>query len=241
MSISSLAGGQSSAQLMRSAFRAPSFESLDTNADSGLSLDELKANAPKDASAAESSKRAEALFKSMDADADGSVTSTEKDSFDAAMAEQRQAMAFSAQQMASPSNAEIFAQTDTDGDGAVSLAEFDSEDGASEIGSDALKQLFDLIDADGDGSVTETESSDFIDTLTAAMDESQSAGGPPPGGPPPGGPPPGGGAPPGASSTEEEDEESTTTTLFSLAQNAYSSSKQQSLLSQLVSIFDAAA
>ena len=238
MSISSIAGGQSVAQMMRTTFRPPSFESLDTNTDSSLSLDELKANAPKGASAAAADKRAEALFKAMDADGDGSITSTEKDTFDSAMAEQRQSLAFMTQQMAGPSNADIFAQTDTDGDGVVKIEEFASDDGASEIGTEALQKLFDLIDADGDGSVTETESSDFLDAVKTAMEENRPAGGPPPGGPPPGGPPP------AASTTDEassEEEDESTTTLFSLAQNAYKTSQQQSLLEQLVSIFDSAA
>jgi Ca2+-binding EF-hand superfamily protein len=238
MSISSISGGKSASQLMRPAFR-PSFESLDKNSDSGLSLDELKANAPKGASGADADKRAEALFKAMDADGDGSVTSTEKDTFDTAMADQRQAMAFMTQQIAGPSNADIFAQTDTDGDGAVTIEEFGSDDSASDVGSEALQKLFDLIDADGDGSITETESSDFLDAIKTAMDENRPAGGPPPGGPPPGGPPPGG--PPPATSSETEDDEDSATTLFSLAQNAYKTTQQQSLLDQLVSIFDGAA
>lgn len=233
MSISSIAGGQSVAQMMRPAFRPPSFESLDKNADSSLSLDELKANAPKGASAADADKRAEALFKAMDADQDGSVSSTEKDSFDSAMAEQRQTMAFMTQQMAGPSNTDIFAQTDTDGDGAVTIEEFGSEDSASEVGDEVLQRLFDLIDADGDGSIVETESSDFLDAIKAAMGENRPSGGPPPGGPPPSGPPP------EAASSEEED--STTATLFSAAQTAYKTTQQQSLLEQLVSIFDTAA
>lgn len=237
MSISSIAGGQS-AQTTRSPFRPPSFESLDSNADSSLSLDELKANAPNSASASNADKRAEALFKAMDADGDGSVTSTEKDTFDTAMAEQRQGMAFLTQQMAGPSNADIFAQTDTDGDGAVTIEEFGSEDSASEIGSEALQKLFDLIDADGDGAITETESSDFLDAVKTAMEESKGAGGPPPGGPPPGGPPPDSST---SSSEDDDDEESTTTTLYSLAQSAYKTSQQPSLLDQLASIFDSAA
>jgi hypothetical protein len=176
----------------------------------------------------------------MDADGDGSITSTEKDTFDAAMVEQRQSMAFMAQQISGPSNAEIFAQTDTDGDGAVSLEEFGDDEAASDIGSEKLQKLFDLVDADGDGSITETESSDFLDAIQSALNDSRPAGGPPPGGPPPGGPPPDG-PPPGESAETEEGENSSTPTLFSMAQNAYKTSQQQSLLEQLVSIFDTAA
>ncbi len=237
MSIANIGGGQSVSQMMLTAFRPPSFQSLDANADSSLSLDELKLGAPKGAKGADADKRAEALFKAMDADGDGSITSTEKDTFDAAMVEQRQSMAFMAQQIAGPSNADIFAQTDTDGDGAVSIAEFGNDEAASDIGSETLQKLFNLIDADGDGSITETESSDFLDAIESALNESRPAGGPPPGGPPPGGPPPNG-PPPGSA---EEDEDSSATTLFSMAQSAYKTSQQQSLLEQPVSIFDTAA
>ena len=232
MSISSLAGGQSAAQLMRTAFRPPSFESLDSNADSSLSLDELKLGAPRGAQGANADKRAEALFKAMDADGDGSVTSTEKDTFDTAMVEQRQSMAFMAQQIAGPSNADIFANTDTDGDGAVTIEEFGNDEAATDIGSEALQKLFDLVDADGDGSITETESSDFLDAIQSALNEKRPAG------PPPDGPPPG---PPPAEESDEASSEDGGTTLLSLAQNAYKTSQQQSLLKQLVSIFDTAA
>lgn len=239
MSIS-IAGGQSVSQLMRTSFKPPSFESLDKNADSALTLDELKLNAPKGASSADAGSRAEALFKAMDGDGDGSVTSTEKDSFDTKMAEQRQGMAFMTQQMAGPTNADIFAATDSDGNGNVSLEELGDDDAASDVSAESLKKIFDLIDADGDGAISETESSNFLDTIKTAMDQGRPAGGPPPnGGPPPGGPPPGG--PPPASSNEEEDEDSTTTTLLSAAQSAYKTSQQQTLLEQLKSIFDTAA
>lgn len=232
MSISSLAGGQSAAQLMRTTFRPPSFESLDSNADSSLSLDEFKLGAPKGAQGANADKRAEALFKAMDADGDGSVTGTEKDMFDTAMVEQRQSMAFMAQQIAGPSNADIFANTDTDGDGAVTIEEFGNDEAATDIGSEALQKLFDLVDADGDGSITETESSDFLDAIQSALNENRPAG------PPPGGLPPG---PPPAEESDEASSEDGGTTLLSLAQNAYKTSQQQSLLKQLVSIFDTAA
>ena len=231
MSISSITGGQSAAQVSRPAFKPPSFESLDANSDSALTLDELKLNAPKGASKSAANERAEALFKAMDADEDGSVTSAEKDAFDTQMADQRQAMAFMTQQIAGPSSADIFAQTDTDGDGAVTLSEFGAEDGAAEIGSDALQKLFDLIDADGDGSVTEAESTQFLDTLQSALGEGQQAGGPPPG-PPPEGPPP---------AASDDSDTGTVPTLYSAAQNAYKTSQQQTLLEQLSAIFDSAA
>jgi len=240
MSISSISGSQAVAQTMRTAFKPPSFSSLDANSDSSLSLEELLSSAPKGASKTDNASRAEALFKAMDADSDGSVTATEKDAFDTQMATQAQAMAFMTQQLSGPSNADVFSATDTDSDGAVSLDEFGNDEAAGDISSDALQQLFDLIDADGSGSITESESSDFLDAVKTALNDSQGAGGPGgPGGPPPGGPPPGA----SASSGDEQDEDGTTlsTGLLSIAQNAYKQTQQQSLLDQLISIFDSAA
>ena len=240
MSISSISGSQAVAQTMRTAFKPPSFSSLDANSDSSLSLEELLSSAPKGASKTDNASRAEALFKAMDSDSDGSVTATEKDAFDTQMATQAQAMAFMTQQLSGPSNADVFSATDTDSDGAVSLDEFGNDEAAGDISSDALQQLFDLIDADGSGSITESESSDFLDAVKTALNDSQGAGGPGgPGGPPPGGPSPGA----SASSDEDEDEDATTlsTGLLSATQNAYKTTQQQSLLEQLVSIFDTAA
>ena len=240
MSISSISGSQAVAQTMRTAFKPPSFSSLDANSDSSLSLEELLSSAPKGASKTDNASRAEALFKAMDSDSDGSVTATEKDAFDTQMATQAQAMAFMTQQLSGPSNADVFSATDTDSDGAVSLEEFGNDEAAGDISSDALQQLFDLIDADGSGSITESESSDFLDAVKTALNDSHGAGGPGgPGGPPPGGPPPGA----SASSGDEQDKDGTTlsTGLLSMAQNAYKQTQQQSLLDQLISIFDSAA
>ena len=240
MSVSSISGSQAVAQTMRTAFKPPSFSSLDANSDSSLSLEELVSSAPNGASKTQNSQQAEALFKAMDSDSDGSVTSTEKDAFDTQMATQAQAMAFMTQQLSGPSNADVFSATDTDSDGAVSLDEFGNDEAAGDISSDALQQLFDLIDADGSGSITESESSDFLDAVKTALNDSHGAGGPGgPGGPPPGGPPPGA----SASRGDEEDEDGTTlnTGLLSMAQNAYKQTQQQSLLDQLISIFDSAA
>lgn len=241
MSTSSGIGAQSASQLMRTAFRAPSFASLDTNGDDSLTLDELKLTAPKGASNAQGKDRAEALFSAMDGNGDGSVTSTEKDAFDAQMASQRQTMAFMTQQMAGPSNADIFAQTDSNGDGSVSIAELGDDKAASSISPEGLQKLFDMIDSNGDGAITETESSTFLDAVKTALQDtsgSQATGGPPPGGPPPGG---GHGGPPPATDEDEDDTTTTSTSLLATAQNAYKSSQQQTLLEQLASIFSAAA
>ena len=239
-------GGYSSAQYTRPSFQPPSFETLDSDGDSSLSLDELKSGAPKGATGADADKRAEALFSAMDSDGDGSVTSTEKDAFDSQMSERVSSMAFMAQQMQAPSAADIFSATDADQDGSVSLEEFSAE--ATDESSETLQKLFDLIDGDSDGTISETEGTAFLEALQGEMDSAQGAGGPPPGGPPPGGPPPGG-PPPGAeaadstsSSTEEDEEETSVDTLLSMAQAAYSSTKSStSLLDQLASIFNEAA
>ena len=245
MSTISGTSAQSASQLTRTAYKPPSFASLDSNGDDSLTLDELKVNAPKGASSAKANSGAEALFAAMDADGSGSVTSSEKDVFDKKMADQRQSMAFMTQQLAEPSNANIFAATDTDGDGAVTIAELGADEGASAISKESLQKLFDMIDGNGDGSISETESSDFLDAVktalrdTASASGSQTQGGPPPGGPPPGG---GHGGPPPASDDDDDDDATTaSTTLLATAQNAYKNSAQQTLLEQLASVFSAAA
>jgi len=242
MSIGGVGGG---AAMMRS-FKPPTFESLDSNSSGDVTLDELKSAAPGGADKAKSSEQAEKLFAAMDADSSGSVSTDEKDAFDTKMKAAREAMQFMTQMMAGggkpPSNVDIFAATDTDGSGGVSLEEFTSSDAAESMSADQLSELFSTIDGDGDGSITETESSDFLDTLKSAMG---GPGGPPPGGGPggPGGPPPGGPPPGGTASDDTSEEEDTSAIdLLTAATNAYAS-KQKSvdLLSTLSSIFDAAA
>jgi Ca2+-binding EF-hand superfamily protein len=244
MSIGGVGGG---APMMRS-FKPPTFESLDSNSIGDLTLDELKSAAPGGAQSAKSSERAEKLFAAMDADSSGSVSSDEKDAFDTKMKAAREAMQFMTQLMAGgsqpSSNEDIFANTDTDGSGGVSLDEFSAGDAAESLSTEQLSELFATIDSDSDGSITETESSDFLDTLKSAMG---GAGGPPPGGgpggpggPPPGGPPPGGSA--SSSASDEEDDDTSAINLLSAATSAYAS-KQKSvdLFATLSSIFDQAA
>ena len=244
MSIGGVGGG---ASMMRS-FKPPTFESLDSNSSGDITLEELKSAAPGGADDTKSAERAEKLFSAMDADGSGSVSSDEKDAFDTKMKAAREAMQFMTQLMAGgskpPSNEDIFAATDADGSGSVSLEEFSSGDAAESLSSDQLSELFATIDSDGDGAITETESSDFLDTLNSAMGGPGGPGGPPPGGGPggPGGPPPGG-PPPGGSASEESDEDDDTAiNLLTAATNAYASKqKSADLLSTLSSIFDTAA
>jgi len=238
MSIGGVGGG---APMMRS-FKPPTFESLDSNSSGDVTLDELKSAAPGGAQNAKSSERAEKLFAAMDADSSGSVSTDEKDAFDTKMKAAREAMQFMTQMMAGgaqpPSNEDIFAATDTDGSGGVSLEEFSSSEAAESLSTDQLSELFSTIDGDGDGSITETESSDFLDTLKSAMGGGPGGPGGPrgPGGPPPGGPPPSD----AADSSEEEDD--TAISLLTAATSAYTSKqKSDDLLSKLSSIFDQAA
>jgi len=234
-------GGSTDAQMMRS-MRPPTFDSIDKNSSGDITLDELKAGGPNGASDSKSAARAEQIFKVMDADGSGSVSTDEKDAFDAKLQEQRQAMQFMTQLMAGasqpPQAEDIFAVTDHDGSGGVTLAEFSDSDAAESLSTDELSELFGTIDADGSGEISETESTDFLDALKSAF-------GPPgggPGGPPPGGPPPGG-PPPDASASSEDEEEDTAIDLLTAATSAYSKQSQQSddLLSMLTRLLDEAA
>lgn len=240
----SLSGIGGSAAALRS-FQPPSFTSLDSDSSGGITLKELQSSAPKGAASSKSAERAEKLFSAMDTDADGSVTSTEKDAFDARMAENVQAMQFAVQQMAGgappppPSNEQVFAATDADGSGAVSLEEFSDSAAADELSSDQLNELFSLIDSDGSGEISETESSSFLDALQSAAGGPGGPGGPGGAGGPPPGPPPSGSE---SADSEEDDEDDTALDLLALATNAYSSTEASNdLLSVLTSIFDKAA
>ena len=164
-------GGTADAQTMRS-MRPPSFDSLDKNSSGDITLDELKAGGPNGASDSKSAARAEQMFKVMDADGSGSVSSDEKDTFDAKLQEQRQAMQFMTQLMAGgqpPSAADIFGATDQDGSGGVTLAEFSDSDAAEGLSSDELSELFGTIDTDSNGEISETESTDFLEALKSAF------------------------------------------------------------------------
>jgi Ca2+-binding EF-hand superfamily protein len=220
--------GGASVAGMRPPFQPPSFASLDSNSDKSITLDELKANAPGGASAA-GDKRAEALFKAIDADGDGSITEQEKSSFDQKLQDRQAGIAFLAQQLSGPSNADVFAATDADGDGAVSFDEFADDDAAKGVDEDGLKAVFDLIDADGDGAISETESSDFLDQVKTALAEQKP---PPPSGGQMGGPPP---PPP------PDSENGASADLLSMAQNAYAKSNSSDLLSTLQTLLKQAA
>ena len=219
MSISGLSGSLFAGT--RGVHKAPSFETLDSNGDKSITLDDLKAKAPGGATAA-GDKRAEALFKALNANGDGGVTADEKSAFDTKVQDKQANLAFLTQQISAPSNADVFAATDTDADGAVSLAEFSNDDAAKGASADMLKQIFNLIDSNGDGSISSGESSQFLDEVKSAVAGTSSSTGDQTAAPPP----------PSASSTS-----SSATDLLVQAQGAYSSaSKATDLISMLQSL-----
>lgn len=205
------------------AFQPPSFSSLDTNSDDGISLDELKSNAPGGASDA----RAEELFNSLDADGDGSITKEEKDNFDSEIKSRMASVNFEAQLIGGrpPDAQSIISALDADDDGAVSLEEFSNSEATKNLESDTIEQLFASIDQDGDGLASEEEISSLLEK------------GPPPGGPPPSAE---------ATSTDEEEEDTATSQLLEMISNAIdayqsSSTDQDSLTSVLFDALEDAA
>jgi Ca2+-binding EF-hand superfamily protein len=232
-------GGTANAQVMRN-MQPPSFDSLDKNSSGDITLDELKAGGPNGSSDAKSAARAEQLFKTMDTDGSGSVSTDEKDAFDAKLQEQRQEMQFFAQLLAGggrpPSAGDIFATTDKDGSGGVSLAEFSDSEAAERLSSDDISEVFTAIDTDGNGEISEAETSDLFESLESAFAAARAGGADGPGGRPPG-------PPPSAGSEEEDDETTGAIDLLTAATAAYSKQSQSAtdLLSTLTRIFDEAA
>lgn len=240
MSISALCGMPPGGT--RGTLRPPSFDQLDSNSDQSITLDELKAAAPNGPSAARD-KRAEALFKAMDSDGNGSVTADEKSAFDdklqKLMAERQSGLAFMAQQFGIPSNADVFKATDTNSDGAVSFDEFSADDAAKNVSTDKLQQLFGMIDTNSDGSISEDESSTFLDAVRSAVAD---RGPPPPGGGPAGtgGPPP----PPPPQDDQQADQDTNGIDLLLKAVSSYQSqsqTKSTDLISMLKSLLETTA
>ncbi len=162
--------------------KPPSFETLDSDSSSSLSLEEFQSGAPKGAD----SSKTEALFKSIDSDGDGSITKEESDAFQAkAEKAQQQLQSFlfdlqssQADEASDSDSDDIFSEIDTDSSGDVSKEEFLKSFSIDSSGSDdMLSKLFDAIDSDSDGTITKDEQKAF---QKAAQDR-----GPPP--PPPSG------------------------------------------------------
>lgn len=124
--------------------KPPSFEDVDTDSSGTVSLDEFKAAGPKDADAS----KAEAMFKSIDTNGDGSITKAEDDAFRSKMKEGHHhgagpAVSFQAQQLGQGSGTDLdqlFASLDANGDGSVTSSEFKTAMTASSGTSDAQAQ-----------------------------------------------------------------------------------------------------
>lgn len=150
-------------------FKPPSFENLDGNSDGALSLDEFKSGGPKGVD----DSKAEALFKKVDSDGDGSVTKTESDTFKAEAEKQLQSFLFKLQSAGSEETAatdqeqDIFDVLDANSDGAIAKDEFlaalsgRSGTSASDKKTDLLDTLFKAIDGDKDGSISREEDESF--------------------------------------------------------------------------------
>jgi Ca2+-binding EF-hand superfamily protein len=149
--------------------KPPSFEKLDGNSDGALSLDELKAGAPKGADSAKS----EELFKKIDADGDGSITKAESEEFRAKREEaQQQVQSFllNLQSLLSGTQSEedgedgesLFAKLDGNSDGSVAKDEFLNAISPDGDGANGLiNRLFAAMDADKSGEISEQELADF--------------------------------------------------------------------------------
>jgi Ca2+-binding EF-hand superfamily protein len=164
--------------------KPPSFDTIDSNSDGALSLDEFKSGAPKGADSAKIEER----FKKLDADGDGSISKAESEEAksQADKAEQLLQSFLLTLQPSQPAKTEKasdsededdpFAQIDANSDGSISSDEFKNALSSGRSSSDdLLSKLFDAIDSDHDGSVTKDE--------TKAFQANQERRGPPP--PPP--------------------------------------------------------
>ena len=149
--------------------KPPSFEKLDGNSDGALSLDEFKSGGPKGVD----DKKAEALFKTIDSDGDGSITKTEADTFKAEAEKQLQSFLFNLQSAGTEATEEteeeqdLFDILDANSDGGIARDEFLSAlserngTSASEDRSDLLDTLFKAIDGDKDGAISREEDESF--------------------------------------------------------------------------------
>src|SRR3569623_642774 len=108
MTVSGLGGSTFAG--VRGYLQPPSFASLDSNNDATITLDELKAGAPGGANS-KSASGLDALFKAMDTDGSGGVSSDEKSAFDQKLETRRQdhhsGLIFMVQQLITPTNADV--------------------------------------------------------------------------------------------------------------------------------------
>ncbi|MBU1176141.1 MAG: EF-hand domain-containing protein [Alphaproteobacteria bacterium] len=186
---------------MTRSFAPPSFSSLDSDSNGGITLEELQSNAPGGVSKSGSNDRTAEMFSRMDSDGDGSVTSAEKDDFDAALAERMSEMQFATQLMASAggqggpggsggpggpgggsASSDILSALDSNSDGSISSEELSAADVVGDLDADETEALFSALDTDGSGSLSEEEISTFLEENRPDAPP-MGAGGPPP--PPP--------------------------------------------------------
>lgn len=203
--ISGFAGSFAQTGSMRGGgFSPPTFSSLDGDTSGGISLDELKSALSNDSASSSSSKNSgvEALFKSMDADQDGSISESEKNDFDSAVQDRISTMQIMAQiagqggdqaeagqRMGPPPGpppsssdmaSDLMSAVDSDSNGSATLDEFTSAvtnaAGSDAYSSDDIKSAFSLLDGNGDGSLT----GDEIESFLQSQQPTQNAFGPPP-------------------------------------------------------------
>ena len=122
---------------------------------------------------------AEEMFKSMDADGDGSVTESElQDAMEKMQESQGPQPPPPPPEGAAPSTEEIFSKIDTDGDGKISLeemqADFESRsaDKAAQSGNaPSIDELFGKLDSDSDGLIGESEYSKLIEAMNQLRED----------------------------------------------------------------------
>jgi Ca2+-binding EF-hand superfamily protein len=138
-------------------FSSPTFSSLDGDTSGGISLDELKsALSNGSTSSTTTDNQAQALFKAMDADQDGSISESEKNDFDSALQDRM-------------STLQIMAQIAGQGDdssqgagGAMMGPPPGPPPGPRPSASDQASDLMSILDSDSNGGAS-------IDEFTSAV------------------------------------------------------------------------
>lgn len=144
----------------------PTFQSVDTNDDDQLSLQEFESagqNLPGGIGSLDSSS-IQSLFSAVDSDGNGQISRGEATSAFNKLSNALQSTLLGTQEQAGPpSPAQMFASADTDGSGGLSLGEFEADvtshvpDGVSAPTDDQMQAIFNKIDANGDGQISQSE------------------------------------------------------------------------------------
>jgi Ca2+-binding EF-hand superfamily protein len=159
MSVSNVSALQSQQQWL-------SFQSVDTDNDDALSLQEFSAagqNMPGGISSLDSSS-VQSLFSAIDSDGDGKISRSEATSAFEKLSSALQGTLLGTQEQAgSPPSSGLFASADTDGSGGLSFDEFKADvtrhlpAGATAPTDDQLQSIFGKLDKDGDGQISQSE------------------------------------------------------------------------------------